>query len=147
MKLACKAVRKVEREGDPNARGKAWRVKRAEGGDTIGEATGTVRAQRSALTGLEPVRKVKTAEGESKNLTEVLVKTANPLGRMREEPPNSECDNADVGRKWTDTGDNLWGKVRVPVMWEGSPTGSVDPSWRLNWREGRGLGEKNGERA
>jgi hypothetical protein len=74
-------------------------VKRAEGGDTIGGEAGTVRVQRSALTGLEPVRKGKAAEGESKNLMEVLVKTANPLGRMRGETPNSECDNADVGRK------------------------------------------------
>jgi hypothetical protein len=125
MKLARKALRKVEREGDPSARcqydtnrarGRAWRVKRAEGGETIGGATGTVRVQRSGLTGLEPVRKGKTAEGESKNCTEVLVKTANPLGRMRGETQNSECDRADVGRKETDTGDSLWGKVRVPVM-------------------------------
>jgi hypothetical protein len=34
-------------------------VKRVEGGETIGGATGTVRVQRSTLTGLEPVRKGK----------------------------------------------------------------------------------------
>jgi hypothetical protein len=82
MKLALRALRKVKREGDPNARcqyetnrarGRAWRVKREEGGETIGEATGTVRVQRSALTGLKPVRKGKAAEGESKIFTEVLI--------------------------------------------------------------------------
>ncbi len=68
--------------------------RRRDGGET-----GTVRVQRSALTGLDPVRKGKAAEDESKNFTEVLVKIANPLGRMRGETPNSECDKADVERK------------------------------------------------
>ncbi len=101
----------MEREGDPNARcqydtnrarSRAWRVKRAEGGETIGGATGTVRVQRSALTGLEPMRKGKAAEGESNFFTEVLVKTASPLGRMRGETPNSECDRADIRGKEVD---------------------------------------------
>ena len=77
-------------------------MKRAEGGETIGGATGTVRVQRSALTDLEPVRKGKAAEGESKKFTEMLVKTANPLGRMRGETPNSECDRADIRGKEVD---------------------------------------------
>ena len=74
-------------------------MKRAAGGETRGRATGTVRVQRSALTGLEPVRNGDAAEGESKNLTEVLVNTANPLGRIRGETPNREWDKADDGRK------------------------------------------------
>ncbi len=53
------------------------------GGETRGRATGTVRVQRSALTDLEPVRNGEAEEGESKNLTEVLMNTADPLGRIR----------------------------------------------------------------
>ncbi len=45
------------------ARGGAWRVKREEGGETREGATGAVRVKRSALTGLESVRKGKAAEG------------------------------------------------------------------------------------
>ncbi len=94
MKLDRKALGKVEREGNPKvrcqyetnrARGRAWRVKRAEREETMGGATGTVSVQKSALMGLEPVRKGKAAEKESKILMKVLVKTANPLGRMRGE--------------------------------------------------------------
>jgi hypothetical protein len=37
--------------------------------------------------------------GIVKKLTEVLVNTANPLGRIRGETPNREWDKADAGRK------------------------------------------------
>ena len=51
------------------------------------------------MTDLEPVRNGVAEEGESKNLTEVFVNTADPLGRIRGETPNREWDKADEGRK------------------------------------------------
>jgi hypothetical protein len=83
-----KARIKVEREGDPKARcqyatkrarGKAWSVKSADGGEMgSGEVGGTMMCQRSEPAVLEPVRKGVTEEGESKKATEVLVKRACP---------------------------------------------------------------------
>ena len=40
-----------------------------------------------------------SCRGRVKQITEVLVNTANPLGRIRGETPNREWDKADEGRK------------------------------------------------
>ena len=78
MKPRVNARIKVEREGDPKARcqyatkrarGKAWSVKRADGGEMgSGLVGGTVMCQRSELAVLEPVRKKMTEEAESKKM-------------------------------------------------------------------------------
>jgi hypothetical protein len=66
---------------------------------------GTVKYQRSAEALLEPVRKVKTDCGASKNWQEVLVKTARPSGRMRRETPNRVWEREESGKKTQQQGD------------------------------------------
>ena len=72
-------------------------MKRATGGERVGIGVaggGIDRDQRSDWAVLDPVRKGRIAEGESKNNTEVLEKTARPSGRIRGETPNRVCDRA-----------------------------------------------------
>ena len=84
------------------AEGNSCKVKRATGGERVGiggAGGGIDRDQRSDWAVLDPVRKGRIAEGESKNNTDVLEKTARPSGRIRGETPKRVCDRARSGTK------------------------------------------------
>ena len=55
---------------------------------------GTEKCHKSEEGDLEPVRKGRVEEADSKTETEVGVKTAKPLGRRRGDRPTRECERA-----------------------------------------------------
>ena len=55
---------------------------------------GTEKCHKSEEGDLEPVRKGRVEEADSKTETEVGVKRAKPLGRRRGDRPTRECERA-----------------------------------------------------